>query len=63
MSHLGGMVFAHGIRGKSPGLDETWKYIEDPITCITETDGLLEEEIEGTKRTEKTVALHNEKLS
>jgi len=50
-------------KGKSPGLDETWKYIEDPITYVAETDGLLDEEIQGTKRTEKSVALHNEKLS
>lgn len=49
--------------GKSPEMGEEWQFIEDPISHVTETDGLLNEEIEGTDRTEKTVQKTNKTLS
>lgn len=49
--------------GKSPGLDETWQYIENPIEHVHETRGLLDHTAEGTTRTDKTVAKHNKTLS
>lgn len=49
--------------GKSPGLQETWQYVEDPIDHVLETNGLSDCEPEGTKRTEASVKKHNDKLS
>lgn len=49
--------------GKSPELGETWKYIEDPIAHVAETNGLLDLEIEGTERTEATVKKLDKELS
>lgn len=49
--------------GVSPELGEVWRYVEDPISHISETDGLLTYEPEGTRRTEKTVQDLNEALS
>ncbi len=49
--------------GKSPEMKEEWQFIEDPISRVIETDGLLEEGIEGTDRTDKTVQKANKTLS
>ncbi len=49
--------------GKSPEMKEDWQFIEDPVKHVRETDGLLEEEASGTKRTDKTVQKANQALS
>lgn len=49
--------------GKTPWLGEDWQKIEDPLQHVRNTNGLLEEEIEGTDRTEDTVQTANKKLS
>lgn len=49
--------------GKTPWLGEDWQTIEDPLQHGRNTNGLLEEEIEGTDRTENTVQAANQKLS
>lgn len=49
--------------GKSPEMKEDWQFIEDPISHVKETDGLLHEKAEGTDRTEKTVQAANKALS
>ena len=49
--------------GLSPEMKEEWQFIEDPISRVSETDGLLNEKIEGTERTEKTVQKANKALS
>ena len=50
-------------QGKSAELGEDWKYIEDPVQHIYETNGLLHEQSEGTNRTENTVQKNNKTLS
>lgn len=35
--------------GKSPGLGETWQYIEDPISHVMNTSGLTDQKPKGTK--------------
>lgn len=49
--------------GKSPLLGEEWKTIENPIEHVIQTNGLLNEKVEGTSRTEKTVQKRNKALS
>src|SRR5690606_39576079 len=49
--------------GVSPGLNEVWQYIDDPIEHVKATNGLLDQEIEGTDRTEALVKELNETLS
>lgn len=49
--------------GKSPEFGEEWKYIEDPIEHVRQTDGLLREQTEGSTRTEKSVQKSNRLLS
>ncbi|MFP5040168.1 manganese catalase family protein [Parasediminibacterium sp. JCM 36343] len=49
--------------GKSPLLGEEWKFIDDPLQHIQDTNGLLDEKAEGTNRTEKSVQAANQKLS
>jgi Mn-containing catalase len=49
--------------GESTQLGETWQYIQDPIQHVKETQGLMEEEIEGTERTEAEVETMNKTLS
>lgn len=47
--------------GVSPGLGETWQYIEDPIQHVMATKGLAYDEPTGTKRTvEKAEAMSKE---
>ncbi|WP_373495127.1 manganese catalase family protein [Aquiflexum sp.] len=49
--------------GESPLMGEEWQYIENPIQHVRDTNGLLDEEAEGTERTEKSVQTANKKLS
>lgn len=49
--------------GKSPEFGEEWKYIDDPIEHVRQTDGLLREQTEGSTRTEKSVQKSNKLLS
>ncbi|MFO7259210.1 MAG: manganese catalase family protein, partial [Bacteroidota bacterium] len=49
--------------GVSPGLNEVWQYIDDPIEHVKATNGLLDQEIEGTERTEALVEELNKTLS
>ena len=49
--------------GKSPGLGETWQYIEDPLQEVLDTDGLLETAPKGTNRTLESVAAADKELS
>jgi Mn-containing catalase len=49
--------------GISSELGETWQYIEDPISHVESTNGLLDQEIQGTERTMETVQAMNEELS
>src|SRR3569833_3122021 len=41
--------------GKSTQLGETWRFVEDPIEYVMQTNALLEHEAEGTDRTEDAV--------
>jgi Mn-containing catalase len=49
--------------GETTRLSETFQYIEDPIKHVLETNGLLDQQVEGTERTEKEVQMMNEQLS
>lgn len=49
--------------GKSPELGEEWQYIANPVEHVQQTGGLLDEEAEGTQRTENTVQYDNVALS
>lgn len=49
--------------GKSPIMGEQWQYIENPTAYVSATNGLLDEEIVGSDRTEKSVQNHNKNLS
>jgi len=48
--------------GASTQLGETFQFIEDPIKHCLETNGLLDQEINGSDRTEKTVQKLNKEL-
>src|SRR5690349_17153983 len=49
--------------GVSPELGEEWRYIEDPIGYVAETNGLVDQKIEGSERTEADVEKLNKELS
>jgi Mn-containing catalase len=49
--------------GKSPGLGETWQYIEDPLKHVIATNGLLNDKPSGTARTMESVEEKNKTLS
>src|SRR5690606_17016538 len=49
--------------GVSPGLGEAWRYIQDPIDHVVSTNGLIDQDVEGTNRTEDIVQELNETLS
>ena len=49
--------------GKSPEMNEEWQVIDNPIEHVRKTNGLLEEEAEGTYRTEESVQKDNQALS
>ena len=48
--------------GISSELNEVWQYIDDPISHVKSTSGLVSQEIEGTERTESEVQKMNESL-
>lgn len=49
--------------GTSTKLQEEWQYIDNPQDYIEKTDGLLNTEPQGTKRTEESVRKADEKLA
>ncbi|SKC43571.1 manganese catalase family protein [Ohtaekwangia koreensis] len=49
--------------GTSPQLGETWRYIEDPIAHVESTNGLIDQNIEGTNRTDALIQKINKDLS
>lgn len=49
--------------GVSPQLGEVWRYIDDPISYVSQTEGLSDKSIEGTRRTEETVEELDKALS
>ncbi|RAW00178.1 manganese catalase family protein [Pseudochryseolinea flava] len=49
--------------GESSKLGETWQFIEDPIAHVEATNGLIDQEIAGTDRTEALIAKINKDLS
>lgn len=48
--------------GVSPELGETWRYIDDPIIHVESTNGLLDQDVTGTDRTEESVKKLNKQL-
>jgi Mn-containing catalase len=48
--------------GESTQLKETWQFIEDPIAHVIETNGLLDQQVKGTDRTEEKVKKLNKEL-
>jgi Mn-containing catalase len=49
-------------QGESTQLGETFKYVEDPIQFVLDSNGLLNVELEGTDRTESKVKSINKSL-
>ncbi len=49
--------------GTSTRLNETMQYIDDPIEHVMQTNGLVDQQISGTDRTEKMVKKMNKELS
>lgn len=49
--------------GQSTQFNEDWRYINDPDQHIFDTMGLLDETIEGSDRTEKSVQKNNQQIS
>lgn len=49
--------------GVSPELGEVWRYIDDPISYVSQSEGLTNQTIEGTRRTEETVEELDKALS
>lgn len=49
--------------GVSPGLGETWQYIEDPLQQVIDTNGLIDLKPQGTDRTFETVEKLDKKMS
>lgn len=49
--------------GESPEMGEAWQYVKDPISHLQATNGLLDQKIKGTARTDQTVEAHNRDLS
>lgn len=51
-------------QGQGPWADgEEWKYIENPIEHVRETQGLTEEQVEGSEETPETVREKDEEMS
>jgi Mn-containing catalase len=48
--------------GKSAELGETWQFIDDPIQHVIDTNGLLDQPIKGTERTDEQVMAMNKEL-
>ena len=49
--------------GKSPEMKEDWQFVANPLEHVQETNGLLDEKVEGTQRTEKSVQKNNKSVS
>lgn len=49
--------------GQSTQMGETYQYIDDPIKHVLETNGLRDQQAEGTDRTEKSVQNLNKDIS
>ncbi len=49
--------------GVSPELGEVWRYVDDPISYVSQTAGMTNQTIEGTRRTEETVEELDKALS
>src|SRR5918993_4757007 len=49
--------------GVSPQLGEVWRYIDDPIGHVAATNGLMDQPIQGTDRTESLIDEMNKQLS
>lgn len=49
--------------GKSPGLGESWQYIEDPMQHIMATNGMANLQPQGTERTLEETELKNKEMS
>lgn len=49
--------------GKSPQMGETWQYIEKPMQEVIATNGLVDEKLEGTDRTLKSVEKKDKEMS
>jgi len=49
--------------GKSSQLGETFQFINDPIEHVLDSNGLRDQQAEGTHRTDKTVMTMNKELS
>lgn len=50
-------------QGESTKLGEDWRYIEDPLAYVKQTNGLTECEPAGTNRSEESVQEANERLA
>lgn len=50
-------------QGKSPEMGEEWQFINDPMEHVRQTNGLLDEKVKGTPRTEKSIQSDNKSLS
>ncbi|TPE46162.1 manganese catalase family protein [Pontibacter mangrovi] len=49
--------------GKSPGLGETWQYVEEPFSHVVETNGMVNHKPTGTDRTMESVSSKDKALS
>lgn len=49
--------------GKSPGLNEEWQYVEDPLDYVIQSKGLTDLEPNGTDRTVKSAKEKEKKVS
>jgi len=49
--------------GKSPELGEEWQYIDNLLEQVQQTNGLLDEKVKRTQRSEKSVQKDNKSLS
>lgn len=49
--------------GVSPGLGESWEYIDDPVDHVHKTSGLIKEELSGTDRTIEGAKLKSMEIS
>lgn len=49
--------------GRSPEMGEEWQFIDNPREHVQKTNGLLNETVEGTSRTEQSVQRDNQSLS
>lgn len=58
----GGDAYGPWNEGRSAGLDEEWRYVDDPHEQAMSTDGLTALKPEGTERTEASVRNADKKL-